>query len=380
MFAVCMAAWSAWQINGELRGVEQAHTLTADGLATLQGKLEKSSGGVAVADTEALRKWVLKLQVAVAAVVVMFGLAVAYGIWKDHALRFADARSSLLEGLMVRVRRCMHDRDKPLEERRADVTDIVLQSVECWTRVNAWVALRTMARFRRQKPLESTVLYFVPASPEPRAVIAASEAEMESLAPASATVATDDGLPGGIEQSEQESNAARGFRIAAYAHNPKVSESVAAMYRRLADNHCAAPWNTDVFCEKVRRAKGRNERGWRRRYLNMPREHDEGSVTGYVFSEHVVVVAEDTNECLAFDPSYLDELKSAGVGDDVIQWVAIRSFVACHVPGGGREAQGVLFVGKNYSHGFGPEDEEFAVAASHVLATALSYEDRQTDT
>lgn len=162
------------------------------------------------------------------------------------------------------------------------------------------------------------------------------------------------------------------FVPAAGAYNTEATKAVSAMHRIMVENHRPKPWNEKAFLAKVKMAKGKNPKGWRRRFLKMAREPEIGSVTGYVFSKHEVVICDDASECLAYDDSFLDQLKKAGYTDDDLTWLTVRSFITCPVPGDQAEPRGVLFVAKTYTHGFGPEDEEFTVAASELIATTLS--------
>lgn len=285
---------------------------------------------------EELRGWVSDLLLTVGLLTGVLLLAMAYIAWKYRLQRFLESRSSLLANLMFRTRECMADRSKDLFERRRVTLDLILESVRNWTRLNGWDWLREKIPFFWPGPLETVVYYFVP------------------------------------ESEEREEGDKGNFKIAAVAWSRATPALADEMRESLVAHYRPGRWREDVFRERVRVAKGQDPRGWRDRYLKMARHPEMGSITGYVFDKQEVVVTDDASDCLAFDDSFWSRLKAAGYADDDLQWVSVRSFVACPVPGDGDEPRGVLFVAKNYTHGFGPEDEEFAVAASQMIATVLS--------
>jgi len=407
---VCVVIWIVVHVVVALAGVEEAHTLNREQLTQLLARLQYGCEEVEVANTGGLRSWVSELLLAFGILTALLLLAMVYVGWKHRLQRFLKSRSSLLENLMFRTRECMADHSKDLTERQRIALNLILDSVRNWTRLSGWDWLREKVPFLWAPPLETAVYFLRPESATPsRTGEKPGEAEQTGGSGTMEGQGAGEASPEGIErqpplpvpvpelagQAAEESDAVgpppntlgvdvsvyrdepasgngEGFAPVASAYNRRAPASVTAMHRTLAEKHRPRRWNQDVFDERVRVAKGQDERGWRERYLKMERHPKMGSITGYVFDRQEVVVADDASECLAFDGSFWGQLKAEGYTDDDLRWVSVRSFVACPVPGDGDEPRGVLFVAKNYTHGFGPEDEEFVVAASQMIATVLS--------
>lgn len=404
--AVCLVIWVVVHVAVALASVENAHTLNREQLTQLLARLQVAGEEIEVANTGGLRGWVSGLLVAVGLLAGLFMMAVAYIAWKGRVQRFLESRSSLLENLMFRTRECMADSSKDLDERKRIALDLILDTVRNWTRMNGWDWLREKTPFFWPAPLETTAYFLEPVSPAPSPT-GRKRSEAEEIRVSGTTEGPGDGQapPEGIVSQPAESELAdqaadefdevgpalnalasdprapreapasgdgEGFAAVARAYNRRGPASVTAMHGILAERHRPRRWREEVFRERVRVAKGDDPRGWRDRYLKMARHPEMGSITGWVFDRQEVVVTDDASECLAFDDSFWSQLKAAGYGDDDLKWVSVRSFVACPVPGDGDEPRGVLLVAKNFTHGFGPEDEEFAVAASQMIATVLS--------
>lgn len=201
ILAAIATVYMTVQVVMELGRLEQAHTLSVGELRQLEAELRAAGDDAQIVNMDRLRRWVLGLQVTVGALAVMLALAMLYGLWKYRAQRIVESRSSLLEGLMVRLRECIAERSKAVEQRRADALDIILETVRNWTRLNAWDSLREKMPLAWRGPLETAVYYFVPEYPEPAIVAGDGPGELaeprDELADAGPTTATEAGAQSG---------------------------------------------------------------------------------------------------------------------------------------------------------------------------------------
>lgn len=290
--------------------------------------------------------WQLRLQLAATAMCIGLTIMLVYAVWSVVTLRFTRARLSAIKDIVICIEESVSDarclvisqpqvapqlldqatseqlQSAPGGRRETDVS-LLLNGVRDWMRLSSWDA--ALRRLKSPRPVVTSVWYFVPAETGDHFIV--SSAVWPSNAPG----------------------------------------NVRGAFDWIADNHKPKRLDELAFRKLVRKARDTGGRRWKKAYLRQTERHDVISVCGWVYEKQQILTSYDAEGCCAFNTSYSRCDKIQACSSEEQLWLRPGSFIACPVPGAGRQLTGVLIVLKNVRNGFTPEDVEPVVLSCQLL-------------
>ncbi|HXU38958.1 MAG TPA: hypothetical protein VN937_21570 [Blastocatellia bacterium] len=273
--------------------------------------------------------WLSKFKSAFVTLVVAVCLLLLYAIWKFYSQRYVEARMGALKDMIIRVESTLRDRTLSPEHNQTVSIGIVLKGLRNILKLSPWDRLTRKLKFYRKTAGLITVAYLEP---------------------------------------EQDNKV---FRIVDVAFPENGPDRALEGFSYLRDNYRPAFLDEDTFRHFRDLAKGENPKGWRERYLNFSGRGKYISACGWIFAKRETLLSKDALRCLAFDNSFVDDLKQMGYSEKEIEWIEVHSFIGCPVFVSDNITAGVLMALKNVRSGFVPEDLESAVIASQLIGRIL---------
>ena len=255
-------------------------------------------------------------------------LATGYALWKSHSLRLAECRMGVLKDDLLRI----HD---ILDQSGADAATRCRRAMQTAMKgLRNQVQLHPFNRMLRAVSpgiSATTILYFELDDKNGHFVI------KEAVYP--------EGAPEGADKA----------------------------FEWIRANHFPAKFHEREFerLVKLAKGKGRNEAGWRKRFMIFDERFDHISICGWIYEHNVSLISRNASECLAFDSRFLKILEEQGFSKKDLRWVEVESFMGCPVPGPDGETAGVLLVVKNLRNAVNPEELDALIIASRTIGQIL---------
>lgn len=274
--------------------------------------------------------YVQRLQVAIVVIVGLAGLVALYAVWKYKAVRYLESRINAVSDLMAGIENQLADGAMPMELRKHQATERVLRNLQLCVSLSPWDWLLRRLRVIDSDPC-TAIFYLepdvIPNVPDPQA-------------------------------------AALAVRTAYY---PNAPHSVIRMYQWIETNYRPVQYDAKAYDAEVLRAKAEHHDEWERALARNPALKNIVSFVGYSLATGKCIRLGDCENSTLFDNSYLIALHQNGYPKQDIEWITVRSAMACPVGGANDTDCGVVLVTKNFRNGFREEDDLALVAACQLL-------------
>lgn len=163
------------------------------------------------------------------------------------------------------------------------------------------------------------------------------------------------------------------FGICHSSLQPDLRNDVCKLLEAVTANHRPVMFDFQWFEETVQTMKKTARKRWRTQFLRHPDRNNKISAVGWVYKTGVVKCAEDLDNCLAFDHSYIPEEdpESNDLDKKIQKLIRIKSMTAMPISIDGNVG-GVLMISKNLKNAFLRSDIETIQIVCKMIGRVLS--------